>query len=61
VSAGIPEAFAAKAAFDALDSMPFKWKGPATTNSPERQTAIRSASCDAPGMANRRLPKNPAE
>jgi hypothetical protein len=40
VNAGIPEASAANAACEALDRLPLKWEGPATTNSPERQRAI---------------------
>jgi len=42
VRAGDCSAIAAKVAFDALNSLPFKWEGPAATNSPERQSAIEA-------------------
>jgi hypothetical protein len=77
VRAGIAEALAAKVACEALDRLPFKWEGPATTNTPERQRAIDAhhanwrawrearatfVSCQqVEHQCRAYLPKNPAE
>jgi hypothetical protein len=42
IAAGNPEAIAAKAAFDALKNMAFKWEGPDAPRSPERHRAIEA-------------------
>jgi len=61
VRAGDSNALVAKAAFEELDNLPFKWEGPNTTNSPERQKAIEAHHATWRVWREGRLPKNPSE
>jgi hypothetical protein len=60
VGAGDSNAIAAKAACEALDKLPFKYEGPGTTESPERQKAIETHDATWNVWRKERSPTDPA-